>query len=90
MSVAELQAELAGAGFELTAPLARDVYDAHVAPAWRCARVRPSCRTVLVVGSGGRGFWSCLARAPEARDPEHPADRYTRRVLEQAAWRAAL
>jgi epoxyqueuosine reductase QueG len=40
---------------------------------------------VLLVGNAGRALWSQLARAPEAADSEHPVDRYTRRVLEQAA-----
>lgn len=87
MSVSELSAELEAGGLDLSAALDRDTYDACVAPAWRCARVRPECRSVLIVGNAGRAFWSQLSRAPEAKDPEHPVDRYTLRLLEQAARR---
>ena len=85
MSLARLEAELHAGGLDLAAPLDRDSYDASVAPAWRCERVRPSSRSVLIVGNAGRAFWSKLARAPESADCEHPVDRYTLRLLAQAA-----
>jgi epoxyqueuosine reductase len=85
MSIARLEAELADAGFDLTAPLSRDAYDASVPAAWRTSRVHPSARSVLLVGNAGRTLWSRLADAPEARDPEHPVDRYTRRVFAETA-----
>ena len=88
MILARLAAELGAGGLDLVAPLDRDAYDACVAPAWRCAHVRADCRSVLLVGNAGRAFWSHLERAPEAQDPEHPVDRYTLRVLEQAVRRA--
>ncbi len=87
MSLARISAELEACGLDLAAAIDRDAYDACVAPAWRCARVRPDSRSVLIVGNAGRAFWSHLARAPEAQDPEHPVDRYTRRVLAQAVQR---
>jgi hypothetical protein len=83
--IARLSAQLEAGGLNLSAALDRDSYDASVAPAWRCERVRPSSRSVLLVGNAGRAFWSHLTRASEAADPEHPVDRYARRVLEQAA-----
>jgi hypothetical protein len=87
VTLGRLSAELEAGGLDLAAPLDRDSYDASVAPAWRCERVCPGSRSVWIVGSAGRAFWSHLARAPEAEDPEHPVDRYTLRVLEQAARR---
>jgi epoxyqueuosine reductase len=83
-SVARISAQLEACGLDLAAPLDRDSYDACVAPAWRCARLRPDCRSVLIVGNAGRAFWTHLARAPEAMDPEHPVDRYAGRVVAQA------
>jgi len=87
MTLARVRAELDAAGLNLTATLAADAYDAHVPDVWSTERVRPGCRSVLLVGNAGRALWTRLARAPECSDPEHPVDRYTLRMLEQATHR---
>lgn len=80
----EIAAALARGGFEVTAPLPREIYDGLVADPWRGERVFPGARGVLVVANAGRTLWPLFSSSPEASRPEDPLDTYTRRVFEEA------
>lgn len=60
-------------------------YDVAVPPCWRSPALLPGARTALLVGSGGRALWDAFERAPEHDAGPDPLDRYTRRLVEQAA-----
>ncbi len=80
---------LDAAGLNLTATLPRGEYDALVPAAWQSRQVAPTCRGILVVGNGGRVLWERFRASPEATLAEDPLDRYTRRVMREAAAGAA-
>ena len=83
MSLAALQEDLAGAGFELTGALPASDYDRIVPEPWRTRHVHPTCQGTLIVGNAGRGLWPHFQASPEARLRRNPLDRYTRRIFEQ-------
>ncbi len=81
MSQTATRAALEKAGFNLTAPLPAEEYDALVSPPWRSDVLRRGCRSVLIVGNGGSALWKCFRRSPESNTRRDPLDRYTARVL---------
>lgn len=85
MTLEALRRALAAAGFNLLATLARDVYDPLVPDPWRAIAVAPACRGVVIVANGGRSLWPRFRASEEARAVRDPLDRYTRRVLGEAA-----
>jgi len=72
-------------GFNVAGALAASSYDAAVPPAWRCASLLPAAQRVLVLACGGRAFGRALLQAPEARSGPDPVDRFTARVVGEAA-----
>ncbi len=78
---------LEAAGFNLSGALGVERYDALVPDAWRAARIAPAARSVVVVGHGGRALWPRFRAAREAALQRDPLDRYTLRVVEEAAAR---
>lgn len=89
MSVARIRARLAEGGFAIAAPLPRRDYDARVPEPWRAERLLDGAESVLVVANAGRTLWPLFSASPEAALPEDPLDRYTRRVIDEAARPAA-
>ncbi len=87
MSLDALRAALAGAGLNLTGTLPANEYDRLVPEVWRADHVYPRCEGVLIVGNGGRSLWPLFKASPEARLHKNPLDRYTRRVMHEAADR---
>ena len=85
MSLAELRRALVRSGLNLALPLPAADYDRSVSADWQTARVAPEVRSILVVGNGGRGFWECFRRSPEASLQRDPLDTYTERVLHEVA-----
>ncbi|MFQ5513592.1 MAG: hypothetical protein ACE5FG_04080 [Myxococcota bacterium] len=85
MRLASLRARLARAGLTLSATLPPKTYDALVPDVWRIASVRPGTRGVLIVGNAGRSLWPRFQASPEARLRRNSLDRYTERVLQEAA-----
>ncbi len=77
------------AGLNLYGVLSARAYDALVPPAWRCAQILPPARSVLVLASGGRAFFDRFEASPEVGERTDPLDRYTRRVVLEAADRLA-
>ena len=73
------------AGFNVAGVLARERYDALVPQAWRSPALLPGAGAALVLGCGGRAFGEAFARSPEARAASHPLDRFTARVVREAA-----
>ena len=88
MSLDALRASLAAAGLNLTGTLPGEEYDRLVPTPWRAEHIYSRCRGVLIVGNGGRGLWPLFEASPEARLRRNPLDRYTRRVMQEAARRA--
>ena len=85
MSLEDLRAGLAAAGLNLSAALPVEEYDRLVPDSWQARFVQPGCQGVLIVGNGGRALWPRFQAAPEARLRQNPLDRYTARVLHEAA-----
>lgn len=85
MSSARALAYLDSQGLGLTGSLPIAAYDSLVPPMWRSAELAPAARGALVVGNAGRALWERLEAAPERALPDDPLDRYTRRVLGEAA-----
>jgi hypothetical protein len=85
MTLAAAREQLGGAGFNLCGELAAGEYDALVPPAWKLAALAPRARGVLIVGHAGRALWPHFSASPEARLERDPLDRYTRRVVSDAA-----
>ena len=81
MSQAATRAALERAGFNLTAPLPAEEYDALVPLPWHSDALRRGCRSVLIVGNSGSALWKCFCRSPERNARRDPLDRYTARVL---------
>jgi len=80
-----LSPELAAAGFNVAGVLSAERYDALVPPAWRSAGLLRGARSVVVLGCGGRAFGEAFLGSPEARDAEHPIDRFSVRVVSGSA-----
>ena len=85
MSLEQLRTDLEDSGFNLSGTLSPLRFDSLVPEAWKSQRHSPGCRGILVVGNGGRALWSALERSPEATLRDHPLDRYTARVVREAA-----
>jgi hypothetical protein len=83
--LAEIEATLDAAGFNLRGAISAARYDAVVPPAWRTGVLLPEARAALVVGSGGRALWNALRTAPERAAANDPVDTYTARVLDALA-----
>jgi epoxyqueuosine reductase QueG len=79
-SVADLGPALIAAGLNVSGCLGVDRYDALVPAAWRAGALLASARTAVVLGAGGRAFFTAFRRSPEAAHPTDPVDQYTRRV----------
>ncbi len=77
--------ELFDAGFNLVGVLDVDRYNERVPPGWRSESLLPTARSVVILACAGRDFERALERAPEAREPRHPVDRFTQRVVGCAA-----
>ena len=60
----EVQHRAADAGLNLFGLVDADRFDAAQTPERRVRALVPSCGTVIVVGSGGRGLWQRFANAP--------------------------
>ena len=88
MSLDALRPALAAAGLNLTGTLPLEEYDRLVPVPWRAERIQPGSRGVLIVGNGGRALWPLFKASPEAHLRKNPLDRYTRRVMQEAAQRA--
>jgi hypothetical protein len=73
-------------GLNLCAAVPAERYDSAVQPAMSAARIDPAARSILVLGNGGRNFWSAFqlhaARNPGWRERENPLDDFTRGVVE--------
>lgn len=83
-------------GLNLLAAIPAERYDASVAAAMRARSIDPTCRSIVVVGNGGGGFWRAfkqhVARNPGWMERENPLDDFTRMVVEsrvEPAMRAA-
>ncbi|MFQ5699101.1 MAG: hypothetical protein ACE5IL_12545 [Myxococcota bacterium] len=87
MTFARARARLARAGFGVSAALPVDVYDTCVPDPWRAERVRPGTRSVWVIASAGRTLWSRFRDSPEFALEDDPLDRYSARVVREAAGR---
>jgi hypothetical protein len=72
-------------GLGLTGSLPVAAYDALVPLPWRSASLAPGARGALVVGNAGRSLWERFEASPERALADDPLDRYTRRVLAEAA-----
>lgn len=83
--LAETEAALGAAGFNLRGAISAARYDAGVPAAWRTGVLLPEARAALVVGSGGRALWSGLRQAPEFTAASDPVETYTARVLDALA-----
>jgi hypothetical protein len=81
LTLAATTEALAAAGLNLTAALARADYDAMVPEPWQARAIQPDCRSVLLIGNGGRAFWDAFEHAPERSQRQDPLDTYTRRLL---------
>lgn len=78
---------LESGGLNLSGVLSGPGYDERVPPGWTRCELLPQARAVLVLASGGRALWSAFCSAPEAGLSRDPLDRYTRRLVEEAAAR---
>lgn len=87
----ELVPELRAAGFDLTAVVSVERYDALVPASWRTAALLPGARAAVLLGCGGPDFFRAARGAPEWRDGSDPIDRFARRCAEaqRDAWRSA-
>lgn len=79
-SVADLEPALSAAGLNVSGCLGADRYDALVPAAWRSQGILTGTRTAVVLGAGGRAFFTAFRRSPEAAQATDPVDAYTRRV----------
>ena len=87
-ALAALEGRLGALGLSVFLPLAPAVFDAAAAPL-RLDQLLPAAAGALIVGSGGPAFFDLFAAAPEAGDgAADPLDRYTARVLVEAAQAA--
>ncbi len=85
MTLDAIQHHLRDAGLNLFGALPAEVYDEIAPTPWQSRSIDPACRSVLVVGNGGRALWPHFREAPEAKLGEDPLDHYTERVLCAAA-----
>jgi epoxyqueuosine reductase len=73
-------------GLNLCAAVPVERYDSAVQPALSASRMDPAARSIVVLGNGGRSFWSAFqlhaARNPGWRERENPLDDFTRNVME--------
>ncbi len=76
---------LDAAGLNVRGCLSAARYDERVPAAWRAARLCPGARSAVVVGNGGPAHFRAFRAAPEARGRRDPLDRFTRRVVLEAA-----
>lgn len=82
---ARCEVVLDAAGWNLRGVLTAARYDACVAPAFRCERLLPEARSVVVLGSGGRALWQAFRASPEYGMPGDPLDAMSERVAREAA-----
>jgi hypothetical protein len=71
-------------GLNLAGLVAVDEYDRCQPPGQRAGELLPGCETILVIASGGRGFWEKTdggGRSP--RWPDHPLHRRTVAVVKE-------
>ena len=85
----QLDPGLPAAGFNLAGVLKAADFDRAVPPAWRSEVLLPRARSAVVLGCGGRGFGEAFEASAEARQPVDPVDRFTGRVVREAAERMA-
>ncbi len=76
--------ELAAAGIGLAGVLDVAAYDGLVPPAWQSASLLPSCRAVVVLGSGGRDLFAAVT-AGTAASAEIHVDAFVRDALGRAS-----
>jgi hypothetical protein len=85
-----LRLALEGLGLNVLLPLDAAAFDAAAAPL-RLEALLPEARGALIVGSGGRAFFDGFSRSAESADgARNPLDRYTARVVADAASRALV
>ncbi len=75
-------------GLNLIAALPSERYDSAVPAAYRASVISPTCRSIVVIGNGGRSFWQAF-KAHTAKNEgwlsrQHPLDDFTREVIERA------
>jgi len=83
-----LREELERVGLNLFGAVGVSQHDATAPPERSLGSLLPGARSAIVVGNGGRSFWSAFRRAAERR-PEvsrrrDPLDAFTRDVVERA------
>ena len=74
-------------GLNLIAALPAERYELAAAPAYRAGTIYPGCRSIVVIGNGGGGFWRAF-KAHAAENPgwferENPLDDFTCEVVEK-------
>jgi len=85
--LAAVRRTAAVAGLNLVAAVAAERYDAAVArDAQRASSISERARSIIVLGNGGRDFWTAFRRHADAHpgwlEREHPLDDFTRAVVE--------
>ena len=78
-------ARLRDRGLDLAAALPPGDWDAIAEGGWRCERLLPGARSVLLVGSGGRSLGRALGGAALAGGAPNPVDDHCRAALDEAA-----
>ncbi|HXN87497.1 MAG TPA: hypothetical protein VN867_15595 [Candidatus Binataceae bacterium] len=74
-------------GLNLVAATPSDRYDALTKPEYRVSTIAPSARSIIVIGNGGRAFWTVFQRHvaanPEWMTRDNPLDDFTRLIIER-------
>jgi len=80
-------------GLNLVSAVGVDMYDSVVTHRYRARAIAPRAKSIVVIGSGGGGFWRAASRHAEAHPGwwtrENPLDDFTREVIDGAVVPAA-